>query len=364
MDNKNKKILNFFKNKKILITGHTGFKGTWLTLWLNCLGAKVMGISNGIPTKPSLFKILKLKNKITSTTCDIRDLNQFKYKLNLFKPDIIFHLAAQAIVKKSFDNPLETWTSNLIGTINLLEALKNYKKSNVRCIFITSDKVYNNVEKTYGYKENDKLGGEDPYSASKASADIAINSYINSFLKKNKKILISTARAGNVIGGGDWSEGRLIPDCIRAWSKGKKVEIRNFKSTRPWQHVLEVLYGYLSLAYNLSHKKKNLYGESFNFGPSTSTKYTVEDLLKESKKNWILAKWKLKKNNKFFKESKLLQLNISKASKQIKWKNNLSFKKTIKYTFDWYNKFYKKKFNMYQVSIDQIKKYENILISK
>ena len=241
---------NFFLNKKVLITGHTGFKGSWLCLWLHLIGAKVIGVSKGIPTKPSHYEKLKIKNKIADIRLDIRNLRKLKVVFKKYKPDFVFHLAAQSLVKKSYDHPVDTFTSNSIGTLNVLECIKGLKKK-CTSVIITSDKSYKNLEIKRGYHENDILGGVDPYSASKASAELIIKSYYECYFKKNKSQLIAVARAGNVVGGADWSKDRLIPDCMKAWSKNKKVNIRNPNSTRPWQHVLEALHGYLILAKNL-----------------------------------------------------------------------------------------------------------------
>lgn len=230
----------YFKNKRVLIIGNTGFKGSWLTFWMQYYEAKVLGISLNIPTNPSNFKILNLEKKNRYKKIDIRNFNKLKKQILDFKPDFIFHLAAEAIVKKAYKNPKYTWETNTIGTINVLECISKLKK-NIIAVVITSDKVYKNLEIKRGYKENDELGGVDPYSASKSAADIAIQSYYFSQLQQKKNIKICIARAGNVIGGGDWSEGRLIPDCIKKWSKNEIVSIRNPNSTRPWQHVLDVL---------------------------------------------------------------------------------------------------------------------------
>ena len=274
-----------FKNKKILVTGHTGFKGSWLTFWLVLLGAKVTGLSINIPTRPSHFEAIKLQNKINHKTMDIRNLKLLKRTFKKYQPDYVFHLAAQAIVKKSYTDPTYTWETNTIGTLNVLESLRELKK-NCIAVLITSDKSYKNLEIKRGYKENDILGGRDPYSASKASAELVIQSHISSFFPLQKtKVLIGIARAGNVIGGGDWSENRLIPDCVKSWSKNKKVIIRNPKSTRPWQHVLESVAGYLLLASSLK-KNKKLHGEAFNFGPSNTKNYNVIFLVQSMRKYW------------------------------------------------------------------------------
>tara|TARA_B100000963_G_scaffold358210_1_gene382267 strand:- start:4557 stop:5621 length:1065 start_codon:yes stop_codon:yes gene_type:complete len=351
------KKFKILKNKKIIITGHTGFKGSWLSLFLKLMGAKVLGISKDIPTTPSHFKVCKGLKKINSKKIDICDLLKIKSVINKYKPDYIFHLAAQPIVKKSITNPSQTWFSNTIGTLNILETLRFYKKK-ITAVIITSDKVYYNFEKKGAYKENDIIGGKDPYSASKASAEIAIKSYFETYLKEKKNIRIAVARAGNVIGGGDWSEGRLIPDCIKSWSKNKNVRIRNLSSTRPWQHVLEVIYGYTVLAIELS-KKKNLNGEAFNFGPNIKNDYKVIDCLKEFKKNWKGIRWKKLKKNKKFKEAGLLKLNSNKAYSKLKWKANLNFSKTIKLTSDWYKSYYLEKKKI--ITNEQIKYFLKII---
>lgn len=352
---------NFFKEKKVLITGHTGFKGSWLTLWLLLKGAKISGLSKNILTKPSHFQLLNIKKKIRHHLIDLKDLKKVKKIINQTKPDYIFHLAAQALVKKSYDKPIETWLSNSVGTINLLEALKNVKKKTF-VILITSDKSYKNMELKRGYRESDILGGKDPYSASKASAELAIQSYINSFFSNKKNnIFITIARAGNVIGGGDWSEDRLVPDCFKSWSKKKFVSIRNPNSTRPWQHVLEALNGYLTLASKLTEKPKKFHGEVFNFGPKHSDNNTVSNVLKKIKTFYPEAKWKIKKGKKFY-ESNLLKLNSHKAYIKLNWKPKLSFSDNIKLVSNWYKIFYSKnkRKDIFSLSSEQIKLYEKL----
>ncbi len=351
------KLKKTFRNKTIFITGHTGFKGSWLTLWLNTLGAKIIGISKDIPTKPSFFGQAKLGKEIIDLRLDLTNLSKLKLIFTKYKPDFIFHLAAQSLVKESYNNPVRTFQSNTIGTLNVLECIRNLKK---RCvsIIITSDKSYKNLELRRGYRENDILGGKDPYSASKASAELVIQSYVNSFLntKSNNK-LIAIARAGNVIGGGDWSKNRLLPDCVKAWSKNKTAKIRNPKSTRPWQHVLEALRGYLNLAVKLN-KRPNLHGEAFNFGPKNSQNKTVSELLIQTKKNWKNIKWKIIKtpNSKF--ESKLLKLNSNKAEQKLNWKPILKFDDSIKMVINWYKKYYFNKNNdINEFSKEQLKVY-------
>ena len=330
---------NFFKNKKVLVTGHTGFKGAWLSYYLYLLGSKVMGISLKPSTKPSLFEILNLKNKIDNNYINILEKKKIEKRILRFKPDIIFHLAAQAIIKKSYDFPLETWKTNLLGTIHILEAIRKQKKK-CHCVLITSDKCYKNFEKIKGYKEDDILGGIDPYSASKAATEIAFKSYFDCFLKDTKHRLV-TARAGNVIGGGDWSQNRIIPDCVRAKSKNKKVKIRNPKASRPWQHVIEIINGYLKLAKKLNSNIK-INGQSFNFGPKNSEIVAVNNILKNISINWPGFKW-VKVGNIIKNETDLLVLNTNKVNKILNWKTRLKVDSAVKLTIEWYREFYENK---------------------
>ena len=348
-----------FNKKKVLITGHTGFKGSWLTLWLQSLGAKVIGISKNIPTSPSHYASLGISKKIVSQKIDIKNLKILKKVFKKHQPDFIFHLAAQSIVRKSYFEPVETWKTNLIGTLNVLEALREINKI-CTAVLITSDKAYKNLEIKRGYTETDIIGGIDPYGASKSAAEIVIQSYIKSFFSHNKnKVSIAVARAGNVIGGGDWSQDRLVPDCIKSCIKGKTVFLRNPKSTRPWQHVLEVINGYLTLACKLK-KNKNYHGEAFNFGPNLTKNHQVKEVVTEMQKYWDRIKWKSKENKKFF-ENTLLQLDSSKSKKKLGWKSTLSFNKTIFLTIDWYKNFFEKKDNIIDKSLEQILYYERTL---
>ena len=357
------KTLNFkknFKNKKIIVTGHTGFKGAWLTFWLKKLGANILGISYNFKTKPSIFNTLNLTKGVKSKDLDIRNLKKLNKVINNFKPDFIFHLAAQSLVKKSYLYPVYTIETNSIGTLNILESLKSLKKK-CNVVLITSDKSYKNLELKRGYKENDILGGVDPYSASKACAELIIRSQINSYFKKESKIKIGIARAGNVVGGGDWSEDRLVPDCIRSWSTNKKVHLRNPQATRPWQHVFEAIGAYLVFAINLNHNKK-FHGEVFNFGPNTNKNYSVLMVIKQMRKYWKNVSWKLikKKNAKHY-ESTLLKLNCKKAKKLLKWKSILNFDETVKFTTSWYKNFYTNRRNIIKFSQDQINYYEKLM---
>ena len=339
-----------FKKKKVVITGNTGFKGSWLTLWMLYYGSKVLGISNGLTSNPSHFKILKLNDKIKYKKIDIREIIKFN-------PDYIFHLAAEAIVSKAYEDPKKTWETNTIGTINVLESLKKIKKK-VTVVIITSDKVYKNFELKRGYSEKDILGGLDPYSASKAAADFAVQSYILNTFKKKRNIKIAIARAGNVIGGGDWSDNRIIPDCIKSWWKKKHAKIRNPYSTRPWQHVLDVLYGYIVLAVMLN-KNKKVNGEAFNFGPKVEKKRKVINVVKEMQKYWPNSKVLIKRE-KNFKESTLLQLNSNKSKKVLDWKCILKIDNAVSLTVNWYKEFYFSSKNMFRYSLNQIKKYEDL----
>ena len=357
------KNLKVFKNSKIIVTGHTGFKGSWLTLWLKQLGAKVMGISLDPTTKPSHFEVASIKNGIKDIRLDVRERKKIEKTIVSFKPNFIFHLAAQPLVGLSYKDPTNTWQTNVLGTLNILEAIRKLKNP-CNVVIITSDKCYYNKEVRYGYKETDILGGKDPYSASKASAEILIKSYVNSFFLKQKKIRIATARAGNVIGGGDWSNNRIIPDCVRSWSKNKKAKLRNPDATRPWQHVLEAIGGYLCLAVNLKFNKK-LHGESFNFGPNLTREYSVIELVKLMSKYWKNVSWKkMKSSKKKYYESELLRLNCSKAKKHLKWNAVLKFDELMKMVSDWYRNYYLNKKNAQKLTLDQIIKYQSLAIKR
>ena len=355
-------LLSNYKGKKVLITGHTGFKGSWLTLWLTYLGANIVGISKDVPTYPSNFSANQLKKKINHHILDIRDKQKLEKIIKRYKPDYIFHLAAQSLVKRSYRKPMYTFETNSFGTLNLLEILKNYNNRKIcSIVIITSDKSYRNLELDRGYKETDIIGGHDPYSASKACAELMIQSYLKSFLLYKKNLRISVARAGNVIGGGDWSEDRLIPDCIKSIQKKKKLIVRFPKSTRPWQHVLEALYGYMCLAIK-QKKEKKINGNAFNFGPNYKSSITVLDLIKKMKKRWKIIDWKIVNLKKGEYESKLLKLNSSKIYRFIKWKCFLSADQTLDMVISWYKIYLsEKRINMYDYSVNQIKDFEKMI---
>ncbi len=350
-----KKYKKFFKGKTVLVTGHTGFKGSWLCLILWLLGARVIGISSYDLGKESNYSILKINKKIYKEyKFNILNLHKLKNVIFKSKPDIIFHLAAQSLVSKSVKNPIETFNTNIIGTANILETIRDLKKK-CSAVIITSDKCYLNKETNIGYKETDNLGGIDPYSASKASAEIIFNSYFKSYFEGNKNISIATARAGNVIGGGDFSQDRIIPDVIRSISKNKILNIRSPKSTRPWQHVLEPLRGYLDLSTNLYLSKKNS-GQSFNFGPGKKENYNVIEIIDFVKKKVPSLKVKLVKKKYVFKESGLLKLNCKKAEQLLGWHTFFNTKECINYTLDWYL-CYLSKDNIEILTLKQIREY-------
>ena len=357
------KNLSAFKNARVVVTGHTGFKGSWLTAWLKELDAHVMGISLKPPTNPSHFMVSKIYKGIRDNRINILDKKKLEKKIINFKPNFIFHLAAQSLVKLSYKNPTLTWQTNVLGTLNILESLRKLKNPCI-AVIVTSDKCYHNREIYYGYKESDTLGGKDPYSASKASTEILVKSYISAFFKNNSNIRIATARAGNVIGGGDWASDRIIPDCIRSWSKGDKAKLRNPNATRPWQHVMEAIGGYLCLAVNLSLNNK-LNGESFNFGPNLSREYTVMELVKTMSNYWDNVHWKtIPKSKKKFQESELLRLNCNKAKKILKWKSVLKFNETVEMVTHWYRNYYKNPKTIDFFTKEQINKYQSLAISR
>lgn len=351
--------LAVFSGKKILLTGHTGFKGSWLSLWLSLKGAKLFGISKDIPTNPSLFESLGLEKEMEHILLDIRDLTSLKSEIRRIEPDFIFHMAAQPIVSLSYQDPLETFTTNAIGTANVLEAVRGLQNKCV-VICITSDKCYENVEWVWGYKETDMLGGKDIYSGSKAAAEIIIHSYYHSFIKKMPNIKLASVRAGNVIGGGDWAADRIVPDCVRSWSNQEKVEIRNPGATRPWQHVLEPLSGYLAVAAELWNGGE-FNGESYNFGPPSENNITVMELLQKLGESWGLKNSEdiyTQTGELKFSEAGLLKLNCDKALYDFKWQPALTIDELIRFTGDWYYMYYHNQGNVIEFTKNQILSYE------
>jgi CDP-glucose 4,6-dehydratase len=348
-----KNLSKFYKNKKVFITGHTGFKGSWLTSVLLKFGAKITGFSLNDEKRKNYENFINYK-KIKNIYGNVCDYKKLKNEIKKSKPHIIFHLAAQPLVAESYINPLETFNTNFIGSVNIFEISKELNIKSI--VVITSDKCYLNKEILRGYREQDELGGKDPYSASKASVEIAFQSYLQSFFYKKKNTGIATARAGNVIGGGDWSKNRIIPDCIKTIKKQKNLVIRNPLSTRPWQHVLEPISGYLILAKKLYETPKKFSG-SWNFGPRNKETKNVYDVANIIIKN-VYAKKSIKiiyqKAN--FKEANLLKLNSNKANKILKWSTKWSMPQALKKTAEWYDIYLRKK-NTREVTNNQIKEY-------
>ena len=346
---------NIYKNRKIFITGHTGFKGSWLSLWLVQLGAKVCGYSLEPNTNPSMFKELNISDRIEkSITADILDANTLEKAMSEFQPDIVYHLAAQPLVRLSYSEPLLTYQTNVIGTLNVLEAARKCKSVKA-FVNVTTDKCYENKEVERGYCEDDPMGGYDMYSSSKGCVEIMSTSYRRSFLQDDCSYSLANARAGNVIGGGDWAMDRLVPDCIRAINNNEKIEIRNPNAVRPWQHVLEPLSGYLLLGQTLLEQGKK-YAQGFNFGPNEDSVLKVSDVA--NKIVDLYGKGEVivhKKDN--LHEACLLMLNINKAKKVLGWKPSYTANEAIKKTVDWYKNFYDGNINMVDFTVEQILEY-------
>ena len=354
------KLRSAYNGKTVVITGHTGFKGAWLSAWLKQLGAKVVGIALEPPTEPSHFSAAKLGDSMEDYRIDIRNGLALKEAIISAQPDFVFHLAAQALVRRSYEDPIETWETNLLGTMHVLEALRCLDKSCV-AVLITSDKCYDNVEWVWGYRETDALGGPDPYSASKGAAELLIRSHIKSYFPEaTSKVRIASARAGNVIGGGDWAEDRIVPDCVKAWSTNNVVELRNPHSTRPWQHVLEPLSGYLALA-NALAQRPELHGQPFNFGPQAQQNHSVLALVQQMAMYWDKVRWQdLSGTEAGPYESGLLKLNCDKALHYLQWHAVMGFEDTVQMTAEWYRAYYQKSLQIEDVTEEQITAYTEI----
>jgi CDP-glucose 4,6-dehydratase len=330
-----------YRNRKVLITGHTGFKGSWLALWLSRMGAKITGYSLKPPTEPNHYELTEIE--IASIIGDIRDYDKLKLVFSEHEPEILFHLAAQPIVRLSYRNPVETVTTNVMGTVNILEASR--ESDTVRAVVIvTSDKCYENRESPRSYKENASLGGYDPYSASKGCSELITGCWRNSFFNlddynKTHRTLVASGRAGNVIGGGDWAVDRLLPDIMRAVSQNEKVRIRNPQATRPWQHVLEPLSGYLLLGQKLLEGQKE-FAQAWNFGPSRNENITVGEIVDQVKKVWPKIDYEIDQMPGQPHEANILKLDCSKARTRLQWKPVWDGKTAIKKTALWYSKFY------------------------
>ncbi|MCC2631401.1 MAG: CDP-glucose 4,6-dehydratase [Patescibacteria group bacterium] len=330
-----------YKGKKVLITGHTGFKGSWLALWLSKMGAEVMGYSLSLPSDPNHYELLGLN--VTSVTGSILDKQKLQETITSFQPDIVFHMAAQALVRDSYTTPVETFETNVMGTVNVLESCR--KAGSVKAIVnITSDKCYQNNEHLRGYVEEDAMGGYDPYSASKGCAELVANSYRNSFFNtnqygKNHSTLLADVRAGNVIGGGDWAKDRLIPDIMKATAKKETVIIRSPKAVRPWQHVLEPLSGYLHVGWKLLEGKPE-FAENWNFGPNDDSSLTVNEVISQTKPHWEDISYDIQESPHNVHEAGLLTLNSSKARTKLKWSSVWDSHKTFEKTVGWYKEYY------------------------
>ena len=333
---------NVYKGKRVFITGQTGFKGSWLAVWLVRLGAEVVGFADRVPTSPSHFEATGLGERIRDIRGDVRDRNAVLSAMQAFAPDMVFHLAAQALVRASYQEPALTFETNAIGTLNVLEAVRN-TPSVKAVVCITSDKCYRNDEWVWGYREQDHLGGEDPYSASKGCAEIIAHSYFKSFFRDGPAC--ATTRAGNVIGGGDWALDRIVPDCARAWSAGDAIQIRSPQATRPWQHVLEPLSGYLWLGARLvgaAQGRCTLTGEAYNFGPAADVNNTVADVVDALALHWPGFRSAMQNRDcaPEMRECTLLKLCCDKALACLGWKATLDFEECIRYTAEWYRAYY------------------------
>ncbi|MDI5899186.1 CDP-glucose 4,6-dehydratase [Flavobacterium yafengii] len=356
-----KKLQETYQGKKVFLTGHTGFKGAWMLKTLSLLGADVKGYALAPKTKDDLFHLIEGDTICTSVIADLRDKKRLEEEIVNFQPDFIFHLAAQPLVRLSYEIPAETFEVNVIGTANVLDGVRLLEK---KCdvVLITTDKVYHNKEWIYPYRENDRLGGYDPYSASKACAELVIDSYRNSFFNiktfDTHQKAIAVARAGNVIGGGDWSIDRLIPDIAKALALETPVVIRNPYSVRPWQHVLEPVIGYLLLGANLAGNPKQ-FSEAYNFGPHLSDALSVEEMLKLAIDSWGGGKYLVENEEGQPHEAGLLKLDISKAISELKWQPKMNAKLAVSMTMDWYREFNLNKKGIDKFTEKQIKCFLN-----
>jgi CDP-glucose 4,6-dehydratase len=328
--------LDFWKNRRVAITGHTGFKGSWLSFWLQHMEARVFGFSQPPATNPSLFAQLELQSSITHQIGEVRDFEAVKVWLSKAKPEVIIHLAAQPLVRQSYREPLETWQTNVLGTLNLLEAVRVLERP-CAVVIVTTDKVYENRSEIHAYQEEDRIGGHDPYSSSKAAAEFAVSSWRASFFNARTGIRVATARAGNVIGGGDWAEDRIVPDLVRALSKKRSIGVRNPSAVRPWQHVLEPLSGYLKLAEKLFQDDNPAWQTAFNFGPEQADCRSVEELVEVSLRHWP-GSWEDHSKVNAPHETEVLSLCIEKARGKLGWEPFWGFEEGVERTIEWYRK--------------------------
>lgn len=350
----------FWKNRRVFLTGHSGFKGSWLSIWLNSLGAEVTGYALHPPSFPSLFELCKVNKLINSIQGDVRDASLLQKCMSKVEPEIVIHMAAQSLVKESYARPIETYTTNVIGTVNLLESVRQC--NSVRAVInVTTDKCYENKEWSWGYREIDPLGGYDPYSSSKACSEMVTASYRSSFYNsinyEKHRVAVATARAGNVIGGGDWGKERLIPDCVRAFMNQEKIIIRNPKAIRPWQHVLEPLSGYLLLAEKL-HKDGILMAEAWNFGPDDKDAKPVEWIVNKMCEMWGTSGYELD-DNKHVHEANYLKLDCSKAKIHLGWEPRWDLTMALEKTHEWYAA-YRANESLYDVCLKQIEEHTRL----
>jgi CDP-glucose 4,6-dehydratase len=350
-----------YKRKTVLVTGHTGFKGAWLSLWLDSLGANVVGYALPPPTNPCLFDAVGLGKRVKHIIGDVRDAINLERVIREYNPDIVFHLAAQPLVRLSYKEPRETYETNVMGTVNILEAVRHAE--NIRsCVIVTSDKCYENKENSSAYDEEDPLGGHDPYSSSKACAELVTASYRSSFFLGSKnycKTAISTARAGNVIGGGDWADDRIVPDVIKAFTREEQITVRNPNAIRPWQHVLDSLAGYLWLS-SLMYCDSQKYSSAWNFGPDETNNITVRELVEKIILRWGRGRWidQSEKQKDAPHEAKILKLNCSKAKNLLEWQPVYNINDAVNESVDWYHKYYfGKKADMYTLTLKQLEAY-------
>ncbi|MDX8395061.1 MAG: CDP-glucose 4,6-dehydratase [Mariprofundaceae bacterium] len=343
---------SFWKNKRVYLTGHTGFKGSWLSLWLGSMGAEVKGYALAPNTTPNLFEEANVSEKITSEIGDIRDLEKIQSSMVAFNPDVLIHMAAQPLVRLSYKEPVETYETNVMGTVKVLEAARHCP--NLKSIVsVTTDKCYENKEREQGYREDEPMGGHDPYSSSKGCAELVTSAYRRSFLQENG-VGLASARAGNVIGGGDWSDDRLIPDILNAFECNEAVVIRNPKSTRPWQHVLEPLSGYLVLAQKL-YEAPETYAEGWNFGPHEEDAKPVDWILDSMVSKWQGASWKLDEGSHPH-EAGFLKLDISKAKSKLDWQPTWHLEGTLGKIIQWHQAWMNKE-DMQRMCLNEINEY-------
>jgi len=347
----------FWANRKVALTGHTGFKGSWLGFWLTEMGALVSGFAQAPTTQPALFELLSLSNKLNHQLGDIQNSESVQSWLLQVQPEVIFHLAAQPLVRHSYQEPLQTWQTNVMGTVHLLEAARRLEHPCV-VVVVTTDKVYENQEWAYAYREVDRLGGHDPYSSSKAATELAVASWRSSFFEGKSNIRLATARAGNVIGGGDWSEDRIVPDMVRALASNRPIGVRNPRAVRPWQHVLEPLSGYLQLAEKLYTEENPAWQCAFNFGPEASDFRSVHDLVEESLRHWP-GSWQDQSDPEAPHEAKLLSLTIEKARQQLGWQPKWDFSEAVSQTISWYRRVLSKSTLAETICLAQIQAFQN-----